>query len=158
MPHPLLHFVCLFSTALALAPATAHVMELPNKISLPKAEYQVAQQVYRGWALVGVIVVIALVSNLTLALSLRTQQEPFVTALIACLCIVGTQAIFWLVTFPTNRRTKNWTVFPENWDELASGGSTPMWPPPFSTLSPSSRLFSLYCGRATHRFNERLQH
>ena len=118
MPHPLLHFVCLFSTALALAPATAHVMELPNKISLPKAEYQVAQQLYRGWALVGVIVVIALVSNLTLALSLPTQQEPFVAALIACLCIVGTQAIFWLVTFPINRRTKNWTVFPENWDEL----------------------------------------
>jgi hypothetical protein len=118
MPHPLLHFVCLFSTALALAPATAHVMELPNKISLPKAEYQVAQQLYRGWALVGVIVVIALVSNLTLALSLRTQKEPFVAALIARLCIVGTQAIFWLVTFPINRRTKNWTVFPENWDEL----------------------------------------
>jgi hypothetical protein len=118
MPHLILYFICLLSTALTLAPAAAHVMELPTKINLPKAEYLVAQQLYRGWALVGVVVMAAFVSTLVLSISQRAEPRSFVAALVACLSIVGTQAVFWLVTFPVNRATSNWAIAPESWVQL----------------------------------------
>jgi len=31
-----LYFICVLSSALALVPSAAHVMELPNKIKMPK--------------------------------------------------------------------------------------------------------------------------
>ena len=113
-----LHFICLLSTALALVPAGAHVLALPNKINMPKAEYAVAQQLYRGWQLVGLAVITALVSTLALTISLYDQPKPFVAALVACLCVAGTQAIFWTFTFPVNRATLNWSMLPANWVQL----------------------------------------
>ena len=118
MPHFVLYFICLLSTAFALVPAAAHVMELPNKINLPKAEYLIAQQLYRGWQFVGLVVVAALLSTLALTISLSDQPKPFVAALVACLCIAGTQAVFWIFTFPVNRVTANWSTLPTNWIQL----------------------------------------
>jgi hypothetical protein len=113
-----LYFICLFSAALALIPSAAHVMELPNKIKMPKAEYLVAQQLYRGWQFVGLAVVAALLSTVALTVSLYGQPKAFAAALVACLCIAGTQAVFWTLTFPVNRATKNWNALPENWTQL----------------------------------------
>lgn len=39
-------------------------------------------------------------------------------ALIAFLCIAGTQIVFWTFTFPANQATDNWTVLPEHWEKL----------------------------------------
>lgn len=39
-------------------------------------------------------------------------------ALIAFLCIVATQVVFWTWTYPTNVATNNWTTIPENWEAL----------------------------------------
>ena len=62
-------------TALALVPAGAHLFELPNKIGLPREAYLVAQGLYRGWALFGVVWFGALLANLALALALRLRWE-----------------------------------------------------------------------------------
>jgi hypothetical protein len=62
-----MQFLSLFFTALALAPAMAHLLELPNKIGLPRDAYLIVQQIYRGWALLGVIVISALVFTLVLS-------------------------------------------------------------------------------------------
>jgi hypothetical protein len=56
-------FASLLFSALAMVPAMAHLMELPNKIRLSRADYFVAQQLYRGWALAGVVVTAALLST-----------------------------------------------------------------------------------------------
>ena len=113
-------FAGLFFTGLAMAPALAHLLALPNKIGFPRDEYFVAQQIYRGWALLGVIVFAALISTLVLTLMLRKRQKSFKPALFAFLCIVGTQVLFWTVTFPANQQTRNWTVVPDNWMALRS--------------------------------------
>jgi hypothetical protein len=42
-------FFSLLFAALALAPALAHLLELPNKIGLSRDNYPVVQQIYRGW-------------------------------------------------------------------------------------------------------------
>ena len=51
-------------------------------------------------------------------IGLRGHPTAFMPALVACLCIVGTQIVFWTFTFPVNRMTVNWTVLPDNWADL----------------------------------------
>ena len=46
---PIAFFVALLASALVLGPALAHVLELPNKIGLPREEYFIVQKAYRGW-------------------------------------------------------------------------------------------------------------
>ena len=53
MGHRTLRFLSLFTAAIALGPALAHLLELPAKIGLPREAYFTVQQIYRagpGWA------------------------------------------------------------------------------------------------------------
>lgn len=113
-----IYFIALFFVAVALGPALAHLLELPNKINLTREQYLTVQQIYRGWALLGIVVFGALLSTLALTITLRHQRNAFIFALIAFLCIVGTQIVFWTYTFPANQLTNNWTMLPENWTDL----------------------------------------
>jgi hypothetical protein len=113
-------FLSLLFAALALAPAAAHLLELPNKIGLSREDYLTVQQLYRGWALLGVVVIGALVFTFAYAVMARKHREPFMLAVIALLCLAGTQAVFWALTFPANQLTANWTVLPDNWAALRS--------------------------------------
>jgi ribose/xylose/arabinose/galactoside ABC-type transport system permease subunit len=113
-----IYFFSLLFTALALAPAMAHLLELPNKMNLSREDYLTVQQIYRGWALLGFVVVGALLSTLALTITVHQKRKAFIFALIAFLCIVGTQVVFWTYTYPANQVTNNWTMLPENWEEL----------------------------------------
>src|SRR5262245_48367558 len=104
-------------TALALVPAMAHALELPNKLPMSRENYLTVQRLYRGWALAGVLVIGALVT--TLLLALMTNDEARGEAIAAFCAIVATQIVFWTFTFPVNRRTRNWTVAPrDGWERL----------------------------------------
>lgn len=46
-----LRFASVMLTAVAMASGFAHLLELPNKIGLPREDYLTVQQIYRGWAL-----------------------------------------------------------------------------------------------------------
>ena len=112
------YFFSLLFAALAMAPALAHLLELANKVGLHRDDYFIVQQIYRGWALLGIVVVGALLSTLVLTVMLRHRRRPFIFSLIAFLCIVGTQVIFWTYTQPAHLATDNWTVIPQNWETL----------------------------------------
>jgi hypothetical protein len=114
----IIRFCSLFFTGLAMSAALAHLFELPNKINLSKDDYLTVQQIYRGWALLGIVVIAALLSTLILAIMVRKEKRIFALTLIALLCIVGTQIIFWIFTYPANKQTNNWTMLPANWFEL----------------------------------------
>jgi hypothetical protein len=119
MPHDLVSFVAIFFSGLALVPAAAHAMELPNKIHLARDEYMVAQKLYRGWQRVAPVVVLALVSTAALAAQARTAgPAPEAASIVALLCIAATQVVFWTFTFPVNRATRNWTKAPSDWEAL----------------------------------------
>jgi hypothetical protein len=109
-----LQFLAVMLVALALVPAGAHFFELPNKIALPPDQYMVVQQIYRGWALFGFVVIPALLLTLLSAIAVRDQRLPALLAFGAFLCIAATQAIFWSYTYPANAATSNWTVAPGN--------------------------------------------
>jgi hypothetical protein len=113
-------FASIFFTALALGGAMAHLYELPNKINFTANDYLTVQQIYRGWSLLGIAVFGALASTLVLAILVRKQGTVFKMVLLALLCIIATQIIFWIFTYPANQQTKNWTILPSNWMELRS--------------------------------------
>ena len=66
-------FFSLLFAALALAPALAHLLELPNKLGLSRNDYLIVQQIYWGWALLGIVVFGALLSTLTLTILVRKR-------------------------------------------------------------------------------------
>jgi hypothetical protein len=111
-------FLALVFTALALVPSGAHLFALPNKIDLARDQYFVVQNIYRGWALFGIVLFGALIANLALALLLRGRGAPFRPALIAFCCIALWLVVFFVWTYPANQATDNWTTIPANWEHL----------------------------------------
>jgi hypothetical protein len=111
-------FLALALTALALVPSGAHLFELPNKINLAAEQYFIVQNIYRGWSLFGAVLIGALIANLALALFLRGRGMPFVLALFAFLCIGLTLVVFFIWTYAANQATNNWTMIPDNWEQL----------------------------------------
>lgn len=108
----ILRFCSIFFTALSLAPALTHALELVNKMKLSRDDYLTVQQIYRGWALLGIVVFLSLLSVLGLTVMSYRQGQGFILQLIAFIAIASTQVIFWLFTYPVNRVTKNWTTLP----------------------------------------------
>lgn len=111
------HRWSVFFVVLALVPSLAHVLQLPNKLDLSRADYGTVQQLYRGWALLGLIVIVALLATLYLTW-LSRGTKGMTPAAVASVCILLTQVVFWGWTYPVNVATSNWTVLPENWGHL----------------------------------------
>jgi hypothetical protein len=111
-------FLALVLTALALAPSAAHLFELPNKIGLSQDQYFIVQNIYRGWALLGSVVIAAILINLLLVYLLWAQLPARWFALLAFVCVLGGLAVFFTWTYPANVATDNWTAVPENWRAL----------------------------------------
>lgn len=114
-----LFFLAILLTAIAMSAGFAHLLALPNKISMAPDEYLAAQQIYRGWALLGVVIVAALVTTLVLAVRLRhAAGATFPLVVVALVCIAGTLVVFFTFTFPANQATANWTELPDGWEHL----------------------------------------
>ncbi len=113
-----LPILALLFTAGMLSPAAAHVFALPNKIRLSRQDYRTVQRLYRGWALLGALVVGAFPFTAALVVAGGGEQGAADAALAACVCVVLTQVVFWVFTFPVHRKTRDWTVFPDDWRRL----------------------------------------
>ena len=77
----LIQFQAIMLTALALVPNGAHLAAMPNKMAMALAAYFVAQQVYAGWALFGIVLFGALVANLAHTIVLCRLGRSFGYAL-----------------------------------------------------------------------------
>ena len=110
--------LALVFTALALVPYGAHLFALPNKIGMTQDQYFVAQQAYRNWWLVSLVLIPAMLLNIVLAYLLYGEQPAFALAVAACVCMASTLVIFFSFTSPANVATQNWTVASANWAEL----------------------------------------
>ena len=111
-------FLAIVCSALALIPSGAHLAALPNKVALPQAEFFIVQDIYRGWAILGMLWLAALAANAALAFLVRADRAPFRYAVLAAMCWVLVFTVFLGWTFPANQATANWTAVPENWDAL----------------------------------------
>ncbi len=82
-------FLSFLFTGLMLGPAAAHALELPHKIVMSAQESLTVQKIYSGWALLGIEVFGALISNLVLTILTRGQGMAFRLALLAFLPPTG---------------------------------------------------------------------
>ena len=114
----LVQFLAVILTALALVPGGAHLFVLLNKISLTAEQYYIVQGTYRGWNLVAVVLIPAILVSLVLAILQRRQTWPFRLSLVAFLCLAATLAFFFIWTEPANKATDYWTTIPLNWSAL----------------------------------------
>lgn len=115
----IISFISLLLVALTLAPSMAHLLELANKINLSREDYLTVQQIYSGWALLGIVTFPALIFTLILTIMNRGEgRRAFILSLLAFVCLVATQIIFWTYTYPANQATANWTTLPGNWENL----------------------------------------
>jgi len=114
----ILQFLAITLTALALVPGGAHLFALPNKFHLAASDYFVTQSIYSGWALLGIVLIAAILANAALTVLMRGQEAPFFYTLINLLCLLATLAIFFAFTYPANQATHNWTEVPANWEQL----------------------------------------
>lgn len=114
----LLQFVALMLTGLELVPTGAHFSELWNKIGLAQQQYFTVQQIYRGWAWFGIVLIAAIVANLAAAIVLWQRRRRFWPSLVAGLLIACTLLIFFAWTYPANQATDNWTIVPDDWRTL----------------------------------------
>jgi len=113
----IVQFLAMVLTGLALAPGGAHLFSLANKIHLAQNDYFIVQSIYRGWALLGSVLIGAVLANLALTIMTR-GQKPFPFVLFNLLCLIATLAIFFTFTFPANQATNDWTEVPANWQQL----------------------------------------
>lgn len=111
-------FVALMATAICLGPALAHLFELPNKIGLEREQYFTVQQIYRGWNLFALVLLVQLVSIITVIVMARHSSGQRWPAIIALLGLIAAQGLFWAFTFPANVATNNWMDRPANWEAL----------------------------------------
>lgn len=96
----------------------AHVWSLPNKITMPAQDYLMVQQVYRGWALLSIVIVCAIISTTVQSVVYRRARKVFILSVGALCCLILSQIIFWMFTFPANQQTLNWTYLPDSWRQL----------------------------------------
>jgi hypothetical protein len=111
-------FLSIVVTALALVPGGAHLLELSNKLHLDKSAYITVQQIYRGWALLGIILIAAVLMNLVLAFLSRGQTAPMVWAIGSALLLGATLVAFFLWIYPVNQATSNWSVAADDWETM----------------------------------------
>lgn len=114
----ILRFLSVLLTAISMSAGLAHLFALPNKIDLVRDAYLTVQQIYRGWALLGIAVIGALLSTLVLTMVVRTDRRLFRMTLTAAACLALSLVVFFLFTYPANQQTLNWTVLPDHWQAL----------------------------------------
>ncbi|WP_136413992.1 DUF1772 domain-containing protein [Herbaspirillum sp. ST 5-3] len=117
-----LQLLAILLTAIAMVAGWAHLLALPNKIGLDRDDYLIVQQIYRGWALLGIVVICALLTTAALAVLQRGSGAAFYFTLGATLCIALSLVVFFSFTFPANQATQNWTVLPQGWEALRRRG------------------------------------
>jgi hypothetical protein len=90
---------------LALVPSWAHLAAMANKMAVAQTAYLVAQQVYAGWALFGIVLFGALAANLAHTITLRRLTRSFGHTFASFLFVASSLVIFFVWTFPTNQAT-----------------------------------------------------
>lgn len=111
-------FASVLFVSLSLVPGGAHLLALPNKIGMNAGDYLIAQQLYRGWSYLGIVIVGALASTSILLYEVRHSRRLLTPAAAALACLLATQLIFWTLNFPANQQTHNWVSLPANWESL----------------------------------------
>jgi hypothetical protein len=114
-----LRWISLLATTVPLGATAAHVMELPNKLSLDGPLWlSVQQNLYRGWGpFIAPFEIVAIVTSWALAYRVRARRPAFALTLTAAFCLSAMLAVFFLFNAPVNAAFAGWTAetLPADW-------------------------------------------
>ena len=113
-----LFIIGILCTIVVLAAGIAHALSLPHKIHLAADDYLRAQQLYAGWAFLGIASIGSLACAIALSIMLRNDAIPFRAMLVASVAVALALVVFFACTFPANQATHNWTILPDGWEKL----------------------------------------
>ena len=108
----LVRVLSIVAVALYLVPTGAHLFELAGKLAMSPTDYMATQRIYSGWALFGIVAVVAILLTLAHAILRRRECCVFVLSLVAFVCLLATIVVFAVFTYPVNVASRNWTVMP----------------------------------------------
>jgi hypothetical protein len=97
-------FLTLMLVALSLAPAFAHLLEMPAKMTYEGSLWVVLlQTLYVQFGTIGAAFEVgAVITSLTLVFMLRHQPATLIWAAIGASCMVVAHAVFWIWVYPVN--------------------------------------------------------
>lgn len=112
-------------TALSLAPALAHLLEMPAKLGYDGPLWLTLQQSLYGpgFGTVGAFCEVgAVVTTVLLAILVRNRGPAFGWTVLGALCVVAAHASFWIWIAPVNAVITSLSpeALPANWTELRS--------------------------------------
>ena len=116
--YDILYFIAIFVSVIALGGGLAHLYELPRKMALSRDAYFTVQQIYSGWDLFAIVLVMQFLSLAWLACRSFREYYVFRPVMVALLLLITAQLLFWSFTFPANAATHDWTQIPGNWVSL----------------------------------------
>ena len=89
---------------ITMVPAAAHVLELPGKLRLSRAEYAVVQRIYYpGFTRAGLAEVPAVLMAAAALAVTPTDSADFALRSVALAALATVQAVYWLQVHPVNR-------------------------------------------------------
>ncbi len=107
------------STSVTLTALGAHILELPNKLTLKGTLWLMVQQnLYRGWGpFIGPFEVMAVIASWILLYLTGKKRSLFGLTLIASCLLTGALAIFFILNAPVNAAFASWTpaTLPTDW-------------------------------------------
>jgi len=111
--------IALGSAGLTLSVASAHVVELPNKLQLAGPLWlAVQQQLYRGWDLLTApCEIAAILASCTLVYLVRGRRSVMASAAAAATCMAIALLLFAGIVAPVDTAVQSWTVatLPASW-------------------------------------------
>ena len=112
-------WIALICAAVTLTALGAHVLELPNKLTLDGALWLAVQQhLYRGWGtVIGPFEVTAVVAAWTLLFLSGRDRRSFAPTLLAACLLSAALAVFFALNAPVNAAFAAWTpaTLPSDW-------------------------------------------
>ena len=114
-----LWWVMLLLAFIATTAPVAHVLELPNKLTLDGPAWLLVQRrLYRGWgAVFGPVEIVALVVAIVLCVLARENRRALSAMLVATAAYVAMVVVFFVFNAPVNAAFNSWTVasLPPDW-------------------------------------------
>ena len=107
---------------LAALPPLAHILELPNKLTLESSLWLAVQQhLYRGWGpfLGGPAEIGALITTVALLVIRRERPQTRLLTFMAAAAYTAMLITFFVFNEPVNKAITNWTpaTLPSNWTD-----------------------------------------
>lgn len=100
----IMQIVTVALVALAMIPAVAHALELPGKMRLGKDNYFAVQRIYYpGFTFAGISEPVSSLSTILLLFLTPRGTAAFWLTLLAFVCLLSMQAVYWIVVHPVNK-------------------------------------------------------